>query len=113
MVVLLATGIIAGTTASISRSQTSQTRSQALALAQEGLDLARALRDAGWNTFATLGSPQSTRVDQPGTFTRSVTFLLTSISSVPTMKVTSKVTWGDTANSSNAVSLVTYFTQWR
>jgi len=62
VVVLLTTGIVVGTTTSLSRSETSETRSQALSYAQEGIELARGLRDAGWNTFTALGNPQSTVV---------------------------------------------------
>lgn len=113
MVVLLTTGIVAGTTASLSRSETSQVRSQALSYAQAGIELARGLRDNGWAAFAALGSPSSTTVSTLGTLTRSVTFQLTTVSGVSTMKVTSRVAWGDTSNPSNAVELTTYLTQWR
>lgn len=114
MVVLLATGIVAGTTTSLSRSETSQIRSQALSIAQAGIELARGTRDNGWDAFAALGTPQSTTVSNiDSTFTRSVTFQLTTVSGIPTMKVTSRVTWGDTSNPANTVQLITYLTQWR
>ena len=117
IVVLLATGIVAGTTVSLSRSKTSQVRSQALSIAQAGIELARATRDTGWEAFAALGDPQSTTVSTiDNTFTRSVTLQLIPIPAVPTMeemKVTSRVAWGDTSNPSNAVELTTYLTQWR
>lgn len=114
MVVLLATGIVAGTTVSLSRSQTSQVRSQALSIAQAGIELARETRDNGWKDFADLGNPQSTTVSTiDNIFTRSITFQLTTVSGIATMKVTSRVSWGDTSNPSNAVELATYLTQWR
>lgn len=113
MVVLLTTGIIAGTTLSLSRSEASRTRSQALSYAQAGIELARATRDNGWAAFAAMGNPPSTTVSNiDSTFTRSVTFQLTTVSGVSTMKVTSRVVWGDTTNPS-AVQLITYLTQWK
>lgn len=130
MVVLLATGIVAGTVASLSRSETSKARSEALSFAQAGIELTRGVRDAGWNTFVVKGSPPSTYCvgsdavfGQPqasctafnieDTYVRSVTLDFTTVSGTPTMKVTSKVAWGDIANPVNAVTLTTYLTQWR
>lgn len=116
MVVLLATGIVAGTTVSLSSSKTSQVRSQALSYAQAGIELARATRDDGWPAFSAMGNPPSTTVSNiDNTFTRSVTLELTTIGTppTPTMKVTSQVTWGDTTNPLNKVELTTYLTQWR
>lgn len=108
MVVLLATGIVAGTTAALSHSATSQTRSQALSYAQAGIELARGTRDSGWQNLV-----NGTTVTTIGPYTRSVTFLLINVYGVQTMKVTSRVTWGDTTNPSNAVQLITYLTQWK
>ncbi|MCX6794106.1 MAG: hypothetical protein NTY06_03300 [Candidatus Gottesmanbacteria bacterium] len=114
MVVLLATGIVVGTTTSLSRSGTSQVRSQALFYAQAGIELARETRDNGWAAFAALGDPPTTTVTTINTtFTRSVMLQLTTVSGVSTMKVTSRVKWGDTSNPANAVELTTYLTQWR
>jgi type II secretory pathway pseudopilin PulG len=117
MVVLLATGIVAGTTVSLSRSQTSQVRSQALSIAQAGIELARGQRDNGWEAFAALGDPQSTTVSTiDNKFTRSVTLELIPIPANPAMnemKVTSRVVWGDTTNPLNKVELTTYLTEWR
>ena len=48
VVVLLAVGIIAGTTASLSATENAQTRSNALKFASEGIERTRELRDAGW-----------------------------------------------------------------
>lgn len=130
MVVLLATGIVAGTTASLSRADTTNTRTQALSFAQAGIELARGARDTGWDAFALMGTPESiycvgsdglfgtpqTACATPNidsTFIRAVTLSLTDLSGVETMQVTSTVTWGDTTNQSNAIELMTYFTQWR
>lgn len=131
MVVLLTTGIVAGTTASLSRSETSQVRSNALSFAQEGIELARKTRDSGWDAFALMGESETTYcVGSDGAwgaspctvpnidnkFTRSITLKLIPIPAKPTMKemnVTSRVAWGDTTNSSNAVQLTTYLTGWK
>ena len=103
IVVLLATGIVAGTTASLARSKTAETRSEALSLAQAGIELAREARDSGWTAFTALnGHPQISTID---IFTRTVTYELIESD----MKVTSTVTWGGT----DSVYLVTYLTQWR
>jgi type II secretory pathway pseudopilin PulG len=127
MVVLLMTGIVAGTTVSLSRSETSQVRSVALSHAQSGIELARAKRDSGWAAFALLGTSPTTycvgadgvfntglcTINMDGKYIRSVSLQLTAVSLVSTMKVTSRVVWGDTANPSNAVQLTTYLTEWK
>lgn len=130
MVVLLATGVVAGTTISLSRSGASQIRTDALTVAQAGIELARGQRDNGWDAFALRGTPQSTycvgsdgafgqaqtsctAVNVDNKYTRSVTLQMTTISGISTMKVTSSVTWGDTTNPLNKVELTTYLTQWR
>jgi type II secretory pathway pseudopilin PulG len=131
MVILLTTGIVTGTTISLNRSKTSQYQTKALAYAQEGIEFARSTRDAGWTAFAAMGSASGTIYcvgsANPPVFvtgacsapnisnfmTRNITFQLTTVSGVSTMKVTSQVTWGDTSNTSNAVQLTTYLTQWR
>jgi len=128
MVVLLTTGIVAGTTVSLSRSGTAQVRSIALSYAQAGIELARAQRDSGWDAFAAMGGypPRVYCVGSVGSFVeeacvlnmdnkyiRYVSLELTSVSGVSTMKVTSKVSWDDTANPLNKIELTTYLTQWR
>lgn len=126
VIVLLATGIIAGTTASLSRSETSRVRSEALSHAQAGIELARGLRDDGWAAFAAMNSSESYCVGSDGnfgvhqpsctafnienTYIRSVKLELTDSD---TMNVTSKVVWGDTTNPLNTVHLTTYFTDWK
>ncbi len=128
VIVLLATGIVAGTTASLSRSEVLRVRSEALSHAQVGVELARGLRDAGWSAFEAMGSSGGTLycVGSGGAFvqatcapnidnkfTRTVTLQTTMVPGVPTMKVTSDVKWGDTTNPLNAVQLITYLTQWK
>ena len=125
MVVLLATGIVAGTTVSLSRSKTSQVRSNALSFAQEGIELARKTRDSGWDAFALMGESETTYCVGSGgawgaspcmvpnidnKFTRSITLQPAPGSGI---SVTSKVVWGDTTNPLNKVELTTYLTQWR
>ncbi len=129
-VVLLTTGIVAGTTMSLGRSQVSQTRSSALALAQEGIELARGKRDNGWDAFLLMANPTNiycvgsdndfgvaqvacTTPNINNAFTRSLSLQSITISGVPTIKVTSQAAWGDTANPSNTVLLTTYLTQWK
>lgn len=131
MVILLVTGIVAGTTASLSRSETSKVRSAALSFAQEGIELARGQRDNGWNAFMSMGSPGGilycVNSNSPpdwtaggtcppnvdSTFTRSVTLKFDPVAGIPTMTVISQVKWGDTTNPSNSVQLTTYLTQWK
>ncbi len=131
MVVLLATGVVVGTTVSLSRSETSKVRSNAAAYAQSGIELARALRDTSWDAFAALGTPTAntycvgsdgsfgqaqiscTAFNIDNTYVRSLTLELTIVSGVPTVKVTSKVSWGDVSNPANAIQLMTYLTQWK
>jgi type II secretory pathway pseudopilin PulG len=128
MVILLVTGIVAGTTASLGRSETTQARSDALTFAQAGIELARGQRDNGWTAFEAMGSVGGTKYcvgsdqiwrDPPclsnidSKYTRSVTLQFAPVSSVPTMTVTSQVLWGDTTDPSNTVQLTTYLTQWK
>lgn len=53
VVVLLVTGLIAGTTASLKTSQSGRSRDQAVKLAEEGIEYARSLRDQSWATLST------------------------------------------------------------
>lgn len=52
VVVLLVTGLIAGTTASLKTSQSGRSRDQAVKLAEEGIEYARSLRDLSWSTLS-------------------------------------------------------------
>lgn len=128
VIVLLTTGIVAGTTASLSRTEALRVRSEALTHTQTGIELARKIRDDGWNAFWLMGSAGGTvycvnsagvwsgapcGVNIDGIFTRSVTLQTTSSPGEPTMIVTSNVIWGDIADPSNDVQLKTYLTQWK
>jgi len=133
VVVLLAVGIIAGTTASLSATQNAQTRSNALKFASEGIERTRELRDAGWNEFAALGEFESTYcVGDDGEFTLAATSCTSpniedryiraiTLALVPAgdeypaekMSVRVAVSWEGTTQLGNSVELVTYLTQWR
>lgn len=139
VVILLATGIIAGTSATLARTQSNQLRSTALQYAQEGTEQVRALRDAGWNTFAPMGStadvPPATSptkycvgddgVFQPtavactpnvhGKFARTITLALINPGDPVNMymSVDVVVSWGDLTNPNNSVELKTDLTQWK
>jgi type II secretory pathway pseudopilin PulG len=139
VVILLATGIISGTSATLARTQSNQLRSTALQYAQEGTERARALRDAGWNTFAPMGSTRDvppisspTRycvgddgIFQPspiactpnihGKYIRTVTLALINPSDPVNMymAVDVVVSWGDTSKPNNSVELKTDLTAWK
>jgi type II secretory pathway pseudopilin PulG len=51
IVILLATGLIAGTTASLKSTRTARVKSQSVKLAQEGIERTRGLRDKNWAIF--------------------------------------------------------------
>lgn len=51
VVIVLVTGIIAGTTSSLRSSAYARARSEATKLVQQAIEIARADRDANWSTF--------------------------------------------------------------
>ena len=131
LVVLLVTGLISGTTASLRAGQSGRNRSQANKFAQEGIEMARTLRNSGWVPFfsrsvaapgvrlwclpkdnAWPGSPASGIVDCDlnidNFFGRSVSFSWDD----PRMVVVSSVRWNE-GSGSHQSELTTYFTQWR
>ncbi len=129
VVMLLVTGIVSGMTSSLARTKTVSQRSSAIKYAQQGIELTRAQRDAGWSTFAALGSVQRVYcVGSDGAFTlsggscsvpnieglfvRSVTLYLPP--ATPTkMSVKVIVSWGDTSRPENTVTFDTYLTKWQ
>ncbi len=132
IVVVLATGIIAGTSVSLSRAQDSTLRTTAVKYAQEGVELARQRRDEGWLAFAALGAvantycvgddnefiaAQSCTTPNVGNqYIRSMTLELLNAGSETSerMRVTVTVSWGDViATPNKAVTLTTDLTQWR
>lgn len=121
-VILLVSGLIVGTTASLRASQAGRLRSQAVKYAQEAMEYARNLRNTGWETFQAksgmwcldkslvLTQAQSgvcpTNIDS--TFTRSITFSWTD----PLMTVSVLVTWND-GSGTHQSAVTTYLTRWR
>ncbi len=125
VVVLLVTGLIFGTSITLKASQYGKARSQAVQYAQEGIEIARALRDGGWTGFLAYGgvTPLSWCLDKAGVwtamsgscnpnidayYTRQVTFTWND----PKMKADVTVSWID-GNKSFSVPITTYFTQWK
>lgn len=124
VVVLLVTGLIAGTTASLRSAQSGRTRAQAVSYAQEGIEIVRGVRDQSWNKFQSysgsycLGSTQTLTPNSgtcpvnlttsEGSFTRSVSFNWQN----PKMVVTVTVSYTE-GEGQKDVTLVTYFTEWK
>jgi len=106
LAVILAIGIIAGTSTSLARTQGNQIRSSALQYAQEGIERMRQQRDAGWTAFA---SGAGTTIEETsGIYTRKITPTLSS----DQMLIDVLVTWGDETQTDNKVELKTILTQW-
>ncbi len=124
VVVLLVTGLIAGTTAALRSAQSGRTRTQAISLAQEGMEIVRGVRDSNWTTFQAyaglycvgsdhalalgVGSCNPNIETSEATFTRSVTFNWQD----PKMVVTVSVSYTE-GEGQKDVTLTTYFTQWK
>ena len=121
VVVLLVTGLVIGTTASLRIGESGKIRSQAVKLAQQAIELARTVRDTKWATFASmtgtycLGDTNTwtpatglCSVNIGTTFTRSVNFAFVD----PRMTVEVTVSWQDSSGTKQT-SLKTYFTQWK
>ncbi len=121
IVVILVTGLVAGTTTSLKSSRSGKIKSQAIQYAQEGIELARALRDQGWTAFRAKtgdwcltkeGEWRSAGPDCPRdideTFARRVIFRWDD----PRMIVTVRVSWIDETGD-RSVESTTYFTQWK
>jgi len=111
VVVILTTGIIAGTSMSLSRTQGNQIRSSALQYAQEGIELTRQKRDAGWTAFV---NDQGTTESTLGIYTRSISLTLENTGLADErMLVDVVVSWGDATQTENNVELKTTLTQWK
>ncbi len=127
VIAVVLTGLVSAVTASLRYSQSSQLRSRGVKYAQEGLELARKLRDSSaWDTFQaysgsgtmdwclsesgvwTASTGDGCPIVSGSTFWRTVTFTWTD----PLMDVTSAVSWADRAAPST-VSFRTYFSQWK
>lgn len=124
VVVLLVTGLVAGTTASLRAAQSGRTKTQAVTLAQEGMEIVRSARDENWTTFQALsgdyclgddhvftpavGSCIGTITTPEGTFGRTVSFNWQD----PSMEVTISVAYLQ-GEEEQSTSVVSKFTQWR
>ena len=128
VVVLVITGLIAGTTASLKTSQFNRSRSLAVKYAQSAMEETRKLRDTGWTAFESYGNSSGntwcldnesewtdvvTDCDMnlyvEGIYNRTVTLTWDAINS--RMIVDVLVSWRDTE--SHSVSLSSILTQWR
>ena len=109
IVVLLVTGLIAGTTSSLRSVQAGRTRSQALKYAEEGIDVVRNLRNnEGWSTFTGYAGSHFLDTSLDETFKREVDLTLDGT----TMTVVVTVSYTDGSETKN-VTLTSYFTDWK
>jgi hypothetical protein len=130
LVVLLVTGLIAGTTMSLRTTGIARTRSEAVKYSQEGIELIRTIRDNNWGTFAGFtgwycfgsdanNNPVAALIPKVGTcqpnittsdnsFTRSVQFT----PEANRTKITVSVQYAEGADT-KSIDLATYFTQWK
>lgn len=124
VVVLLVTGLVAGTTTSLKSAQSGRVRSQAVSLATEALERVRSVRDQSWSALVgyaglyclgsdgvftpSAGTCSVNITDGENTFTRSVRFTWQD----PKMVVTAVVVFIE-GDSEKDVTLETYLTQWK
>jgi Tfp pilus assembly protein PilV len=126
VVVLLVTGLIAGTTTSLRSASAGKIRSQALKYAEEGLEFMRNIRDQKWDTFQSyngwycLGTdgqliPTTSQsscsvniVTSDNSFARSLNFVWDG----QKMQVQVSVRYPEGSQTKD-VSLTTYYTQWK
>lgn len=122
VVVVLVTGIVVGTTASLRNTNEGKTRSLALKYSQEGIEYARNLRNIGWTGFAeksgaycldktsvlTAATSGECPVNVDSVYKRSLTFTWVD----PVMTVVSQVSW-DNGRGVHKSELTTNFTKWR
>lgn len=122
MVVLLVSGLIVGTTASLRAGEQGKYRAQAVKYAQEAIEYARNLRNTGWETFQAqtgtwcLDKSLVRSEAQSGVCPINVDSLfrrkLTLTWSDPQMEAVSTISWND-GSGDHKSELVTTFTQWR
>lgn len=123
IVVILVTGLISGTTASLQTANNSRIRSEAVKYAQEGLEIVRSVRDTNWTNFQShsglycMGTDEqlvsadtcASNITTPeAKLTRSVEFAWLG----DRMEVTASVSYLE-GSLTRSVSLSTYFTQWK
>lgn len=108
VVVLLVTGLIAGTTASLKTSQSGRSRDQAVKLAEEGVEYARLLRDQSWSTLSSYSGMYCYDASAQ------IPLVATSTSSCDTKKTTADtvytrlMTFSGSGNSKTVVSTVSF-----
>ncbi len=124
VVILLVSGLVVGSTLSLGRADNSKSRSLATTYAQEGLELARKERDAGWSQFVSVRSgrfcvDEGAIVDGTtpcplvnGAFYRELVFTPGTEVPVETMSITSTVSWYQ-GNQEVFVTLETQLTDWK
>lgn len=119
VVMLLVTGLVVGTTASLKYAQSSRARSSATQYASEGLELARKERDAGWSAFARSGvfcvGPSGAIPTDPcemlaNQFTRMLTYTYDAIAQ--SVVVESAVTWIE-GDARKDITLQTTLMNWK
>jgi type II secretory pathway pseudopilin PulG len=125
VVVILVTGLVAGTTSSLRSAQLGKTRSQALKYAEESLEFVRNIRDQRWDTlqsyngwyclgsdmlFVSIATDTCTTniVNEDGSYTRTLRFTWDGVK----MNVQASVRYPD-GGSTKEVSLTTHYTQWK
>jgi Tfp pilus assembly protein PilV len=123
IVALLVTGVVAATTTSLRNNQAGRVRSLAVQFAQEGIELTRELRGAGWSDFQVYSglwcldkngiwtqAVGSCAPNIDGTFTRSVTFTWNATDE--RMEVAVTVAWND-SGIPRSTTIETYLTNWK
>lgn len=126
LVTIIATSLISISTAGLKTGHRGKLRSEAVILAQDGIEISRKLRDSDWNTFqTTYGSlagkawcldnsavwtepTSSCPLTSDSLFSRSITFTWDGTR----MKIDSMVSWNE-QNQIKDITLTTYFTDWR
>lgn len=125
VVVLLATGLIAGATVTIKSAQFGKSKTLAVRYSQEALEKARSLREAGWESFLLYGSVGGKQwcLDKSGVWTETITSCIPNIDNFytravvfiwqdPSMKVDVTTTWID-GTKTYTVTVGTILTQWQ
>lgn len=128
IVIIILSVVVTSAVRSLQTTTFSTSKSQATAYAKEGIELARAQRDAGWYLFEskgvggidwcvdeqgvwTQGSVCATKID--GIFTRIVRLTLDATNpSQKQMNIQSTVTWQEGAETRRS-EIITVLTQWR
>jgi type II secretory pathway pseudopilin PulG len=126
IVIIMITVVVQTSLNSVKTTTFTEYKSQATAYAKEGIELARAQRDAGWYAFATRGNSTGVTwcVDGNGTWTQAVTcsskidgvfdriITLTYNSAAQQMTVVSRVTWLEGGNTRQS-EVTTLLSNWR